>query len=78
MKRYILRTFLAGLWPNVLTNSSSFSETSASGMFLTAFITGMERGWLDVAEFEQSVRVKFNLEKTVIAVESIPNYSMQR
>ena len=47
-------------------------------MFLTAFITGMERGWLDVAEFEQSVRVKFNLDKTVIAVESIPNYSMQR
>ena len=46
---------LAGLWPNILTNSSTFSETSASGMFLTALITGVERGWLERAEFEQTV-----------------------
>ena len=52
---------LTGLWPNILTNSSTFSETSASGMFLTAIITGMERGWLERAEFEQTVRkFKFN------------------
>ena len=46
---------LTGLWPNILTNSSTFSETSASGMFLTALITGVERGWLERAEFEQTV-----------------------
>ena len=49
------QSMLTGLWPNILTNSSTFSETSASGMFLTALITGMERGWLERAEFEQTV-----------------------
>ena len=51
----VILSMLTGLWPNILTNSSTFSETSASGMFLTAFITGMERGWLERAEFEQTV-----------------------
>lgn len=36
-----------GLWHNILTNSDTFTETSASAMFLTGIIGGLERGWLD-------------------------------
>ena len=34
-------------WPNILTNSSTFVETSATAMFFVGLSQGWQQGWLD-------------------------------
>ena len=36
-----------GLWNQLLYKPDSWTETSGSGMFTFAFVTGVKRGWLD-------------------------------
>ena len=40
-----------GRWHQLLDAPTSFLETSATAMFVTAFIEGMARGWLDEAVY---------------------------
>ncbi|XP_059090012.1 uncharacterized protein LOC131885847 [Tigriopus californicus] len=52
---------LNGLWPNVLTNYDTFTETSASAMFLSGMVTGLERGWLDhSSEFGEQIELAWS------------------
>jgi len=47
----------AGLWHNILTNNSTFMETSASAMFLTALARGYRQGWIYVDEdYTETIR----------------------
>lgn len=41
----------SGLWHQLLDNSESWEETSSTGMFTYALIVGVQRGWLDAAEY---------------------------
>lgn len=36
-----------GMWRQLIDDSSSWKETSSTGMFTFAFITGVKQGWLD-------------------------------
>ena len=56
-----------GRWHNILTDASSFLETSATAMFLTAFAVGMEHGWLDEATFGAPSTAAWNALVTQIA-----------
>ena len=49
-----------GLWHNILTNNSTFLETSASGMYLKAFVDGVLNGWLDSQEYSNSIDVAWS------------------
>jgi rhamnogalacturonyl hydrolase YesR len=42
----------SGGWSNILTNSSTFEETSASAMFLAGLARGRRKGWLEDTEGE--------------------------
>ena len=41
-----------GGWHNILTNSSTLEETSATAMFLTGLARGLRLGWLEGRELE--------------------------
>ena len=45
-----------GRWHQVLDDSSTFLETSATAMFTFALATGVVEGWLPRAQFERTVR----------------------
>ncbi len=45
-----------GLWRQLLDHPESWVETSASGMFTFAFVTGVKRGWLDKKTFGPAAR----------------------
>ncbi len=54
--RKMMATLLAqqtkeGLWRQLIDRPESWVETSGSGMFTFAFITGVKRGWLDAATY---------------------------
>ena len=40
-----------GLWGQLIDDPYSWSETSCSGMFTFAMITGVKKGWLDAKEY---------------------------
>jgi rhamnogalacturonyl hydrolase YesR len=45
-----------GLWRQLLDHPESFPETSGSGMFTFAMITGVRNGWLDEAAYGPAAR----------------------
>ena len=56
-----------GRWHNVLTNSSTYMETSATAMYMTAFVKGIERGWIGSTPYSDSVIRAWNaLAPTVL------------
>ena len=40
-----------GLWPQLLDDPGAWSETSGTGMFAFAMVTGVKYGWLDAATY---------------------------
>lgn len=40
-----------GMWRQLLDKPASWSETSCTGMFTFAFVTGVKNGWLDAATY---------------------------
>ncbi len=36
-----------GMWRQLIDDPNSWKETSCTGMFTCAFITGVKEGWLD-------------------------------
>jgi unsaturated rhamnogalacturonyl hydrolase len=45
-----------GMWHQLIDRPDSWVETSCSGMFTTAFITGVKHGWLDKHVFGPAAR----------------------
>ncbi|MGB7207173.1 MAG: glycoside hydrolase family 88 protein [Pyrinomonadaceae bacterium] len=45
-----------GLWRQLLDNSESWAETSGTGMFTFAFVTGVKQGWLDKKKYGPAAR----------------------
>jgi len=45
-----------GLWRQLLDDPDSWVETSASGMFTFAFVTGVKNGWLEASSFGPAAR----------------------
>jgi unsaturated rhamnogalacturonyl hydrolase len=45
-----------GMWRQLIDDPSSWKETSCTGMFTFAFITGVKRGWLDVKTYAPAAR----------------------
>jgi unsaturated rhamnogalacturonyl hydrolase len=46
----------AGMWRQLIDDQASWPETSSTGMFTFAFITGVKEGWLDGARFGPAAR----------------------
>ena len=40
-----------GRWHQVLTNSSTYLESSGTAMYIVSMAQGVERGWLDESKF---------------------------
>lgn len=45
-----------GLWPQVLDHPEAWSESSGTGMFAYAMVTGVKQGWLDAATYGPAAR----------------------
>lgn len=45
-----------GMWRQLIDDPSSWAETSATGMFTFAFITGVKNGWLDKKTYAPAAR----------------------
>lgn len=45
-----------GLWRQLLDNPDSWVETSGTGMFTFAFVTGVKQGWLDRKKYGPAAR----------------------
>lgn len=45
-----------GMWRQLIDRPESWPETSCTGMFTFAFITGVKRGWLDAATYGPAAR----------------------
>jgi rhamnogalacturonyl hydrolase YesR len=45
-----------GLWHQLLDRPESFAETSGTGMFAFAMVTGVKRGWLDAKTYGPAAR----------------------
>lgn len=45
-----------GLWRQLLDHPESWTETSGTGMFAFAFVTGVKKGWLDKKTFGPAAR----------------------
>jgi unsaturated rhamnogalacturonyl hydrolase len=46
----------AGMWHQLIDDQASWPETSSTGMFTFAFVTGVKEGWLDAARFGPAAR----------------------
>ena len=45
-----------GMWHQLIDDPKSWAETSGTGMFAFAFITGVKQGWLDAATYGPAAR----------------------
>lgn len=45
-----------GLWRQLLDDAESWGETSCTGMFAFAMVTGVKRGWLEAKDYAPAVR----------------------
>jgi len=45
-----------GMWHQLIDDPQSWPETSCTGMFTFAFITGVKNGWLDEATYGPAAR----------------------
>ena len=45
-----------GMWRQLIDNPASWKETSCTGMFTFAFITGVKEGWLDNTAYGPATR----------------------
>jgi unsaturated rhamnogalacturonyl hydrolase len=45
-----------GMWRQLIDDPQSWKETSCTGMFASAFITGVKEGWLDAATYGPAAR----------------------
>lgn len=45
-----------GMWHQLIDGADSYVETSSTGMFTYAFITGVKAGWLDAATYGPAAR----------------------
>jgi unsaturated rhamnogalacturonyl hydrolase len=45
-----------GMWRQLIDDEASWKESSCSGMFTFAFITGVKEGWLDKAAYGAAAR----------------------
>ena len=45
-----------GMWHELIDDPQSFAETSCTGMFAFAFITGVKNGWLDEKTYGPAAR----------------------
>jgi rhamnogalacturonyl hydrolase YesR len=46
----------AGMWRQLIDDEASWPETSATGMFTFAMITGVKNGWLDKKTYGPAAR----------------------
>jgi rhamnogalacturonyl hydrolase YesR len=45
-----------GIWRQLVDRPESWPETSSTGMFTFAFVTGVKRGWLDATTYGPAAR----------------------
>ena len=45
-----------GLWRQLIDHPEAWAETSSTGMFTFAMITGVKNGWLDKKQYGQAAR----------------------
>ena len=45
-----------GMWHQIITDPKAWKETSCTGMFTFAFITGVKNGWLDAKTYAPAAR----------------------
>jgi len=46
----------SGMWRQLIDDAGSWPESSATGMFAFAFVTGVKEGWLDPARYAPAAR----------------------
>lgn len=46
----------SGMWHQILDDQKAWAETSCTGMFTFAYITGVKKGWLDATTFGPAAR----------------------
>jgi len=46
----------SGMWHQLIDDPTAWPETSGTGMFAFAFITGVKEGWLDAATYSPAAR----------------------
>jgi unsaturated rhamnogalacturonyl hydrolase len=75
-----------GMWRQLIDHAESFEETSGSGMFTFALITGVKNGWLDAKTYGPAARkawlalagyVDQNADLTNVCVGTGKNSSLQ-
>ena len=55
-----------GMWHQLIDHPESYKETSCTGMFTYAFITGVKKGWLKDPAYEQAARKGWLVLQTYI------------
>ncbi|QYM78532.1 glycoside hydrolase family 88 protein [Horticoccus luteus] len=56
MATLLKRQDQSGMWHQLIDDPASWEESSATGMFTFAFITGVKNGWLDEATYGPAAR----------------------
>jgi rhamnogalacturonyl hydrolase YesR len=44
-----------GMWHQLIDDPESYPESSSTGMFLYGFISGVDRGWLSIEEYRETI-----------------------
>jgi unsaturated rhamnogalacturonyl hydrolase len=66
-----------GGWHNVVTSEEAFVETSGTAMYLFSFVKGVEHGWIDKAEFEDSIEKAWSfIESSILDDGSVKDVIM--
>jgi rhamnogalacturonyl hydrolase YesR len=56
MATLLLHQGADGMWRQLIDQPSAWPESSSTGMFTFAFVTGVKRGWLDAATYAPAAR----------------------
>src|SRR5581483_6665400 len=56
MKALLIYQDKDGMWHQLLDHPESFPETSSTGMFTFALVTGVKKGWLDAKTYAPAAR----------------------
>jgi len=56
MATLLLHQSADGMWRQLIDQPSAWPESSSTGMFTFAFVTGVNRGWLDAATYAPAAR----------------------
>eukprot|EP01113_Clastostelium_recurvatum_P044528 TRINITY_DN752_c0_g1_i2.p1 TRINITY_DN752_c0_g1~~TRINITY_DN752_c0_g1_i2.p1 ORF type:complete len:393 (+),score=91.76 TRINITY_DN752_c0_g1_i2:41-1219(+) len=62
-----------GAWHQILNETTTYLETSATAMFLLSFITGVQEGWLDKAQFDPVIQRAYSALANTVTSTGVVN-----